>query len=62
MTREARLLLVEDEEDDIVIGLDAFKKAKIKNIVDVARSGEDALDYLEGRGKYSGYSPPGIMF
>jgi CheY-like chemotaxis protein len=33
--------------------LDAFKEARLKNTIQVAQNGEEALDYLFGRGKYS---------
>ncbi|NCP85324.1 MAG: response regulator [Bacteroidetes bacterium] len=53
MNRLPEILLVEDNPMDVILTLDAFKEAKLKNNVHVARSGEDALDYLFGRGKFS---------
>jgi CheY-like chemotaxis protein len=52
MERLAHILLVEDNEMDVVLTLDAFKEAKLKNKIIVAKNGEEALDYLFGRAKY----------
>lgn len=46
-----RLLLVEDNENDIELILDALSEADI-NDVDVVRNGIEALDFLFCRGKY----------
>ena len=46
MDNPAQILLVEDNHMDIVLTLDAFKEAKLKNTINVARDGGEALDYL----------------
>ena len=53
MERLAQILLVEDNLLDVVLTLDAFKEAKLKNTVHVANSGEEALEFLFGKGKYA---------
>ena len=53
MEKNAHILLVEDNRMDIELTLDAFKEARLKNTIQVAQNGEEALDYLFGRGKYS---------
>ncbi len=53
MDKLAKILLVEDNQMDVVLTLDAFKEAKLRNTINVARSGNEALDYLFGRDKYA---------
>lgn len=48
------ILLVEDNPDDVVLTLRAFKKKNILNDVFVVRDGEEALDYLQGTGRFVG--------
>jgi len=54
MKQEKTILLVEDNVDDERLTLRALKKNNIMNEVVVACDGEEALDYLFGRNKYSG--------
>jgi len=53
MNNPAQILLVEDNQMDVVLTLDAFKEAKLKNQINVARNGQEALDYLYGEGKFA---------
>lgn len=46
--REAKILLVEDNEGDIILTKEALKEAKIKNEICVAMDGQQALDILNG--------------
>jgi len=48
----AVILLAEDREDDIFLIRKAFQKAGITNPLFVVRDGEEAISYLEGRGRY----------
>jgi len=43
-----KVLLVEDNEDDITLTLRAFKKHKVANDIIVKRDGAEALEYLFG--------------
>src|SRR6476620_1948906 len=47
------VLLVEDNEDDVFFMQRAFKIAGIANPLMVTEDGQQALDYLAGRGKFS---------
>ena len=47
------ILLAEDDEDYVLLIKEAFSKARITNIVHVVWSGEEAIMYLQGRGKYA---------
>ena len=53
MTKKAVVLLVEDNIMDIELTLDAFRQAKLLNKIQVMQNGQDALDYLFGRGKFA---------
>jgi DNA-binding response OmpR family regulator len=49
-----RILLVEDNEDDLELTMDALNANNLANAVDVARDGAEALDYIFCREKWSG--------
>ena len=51
--KEDTILLVEDREDDIILILEALKECRIMNKIVIAKDGEEALDYLFARGKYT---------
>jgi len=46
-------MIVEDREDDIVLIRKAFERAQFTNPVQFVRSGEEAVAYLRGEGKYA---------
>jgi CheY-like chemotaxis protein len=48
------ILLVEDNPQDLELTLMALEKTHLANEVIVARDGEEALDYLHGRGIHDG--------
>jgi two-component system, response regulator len=50
---EVEILLVEDNPADVELTLRALKKNNIANRVEVAGDGEEALDFIFARGKYS---------
>ena len=47
-----KILLVEDEEADIELVIGALRKHNLSNEINVARDGEEALDYLYRRGEF----------
>lgn len=53
MSDQALVLLVEDNEDDVSLVRRAFSKGKVVNPLQVVRSGEEALEYLVGTGRYA---------
>ncbi len=53
MNDHAHILLVEDNRMDVELMLHAFEQTDLANTIHVARNGQDALDYLLGRGEYA---------
>ena len=53
MTKPATILLIEDQRMDIELTLNAFREARLANNIQVATSGEEALDYMLGKGKFA---------
>jgi len=53
MRKPALILLVEDNEADIDLTLDAFRQVHLANRIHVCRDGQEALDYLFGQGEYA---------
>jgi two-component system, response regulator len=49
-----RILIVEDNPDDEMLTLRAFRKSGLQNDIVVTRDGAEALDYLFGTGAYAG--------
>jgi DNA-binding response OmpR family regulator len=47
-----RILIVEDNDNDLELTTDALSEYNLANFIDVARDGEEALDYLYKRGKF----------
>jgi CheY-like chemotaxis protein len=53
MDRFGRILLVEDDPRDVELTLAALEDYKLANEVVICRDGQEALDYLFCRGKFS---------
>lgn len=47
------ILMAEDDEDDCLLARDAFQEADVKNDVRFVDDGEQLMDYLNRRGKYT---------
>jgi CheY-like chemotaxis protein len=56
MTPLGRILIVEDDPNDLELTLMALTDYNLANEVVVARDGQEALDYLYCRGSFSGRS------
>ncbi len=52
MATPGRILLVEDDPNDVELTLSALRENHLANEVVVTRDGEEALDYLYRRGAY----------
>ncbi len=50
---EQVILLVEDREDDILLVRKSFENGGVSNPIQSVRSGEEAIAYLSGEGKYA---------
>ena|ERR1700690_396657 len=48
-----RILLVEDSSNDVELTLEALSEHNLANEVEVAKDGQEALDYLYKQGQYS---------
>ena len=53
MDKLLRILIVDDNENDLELTMDAFNEHKLANNIDIAVDGEEALDYLNKRGKFA---------
>ena len=65
MTANRAILLVEDNEDDVFLMKRALQSAGIVNPVIVLESGQVAMDYLGGAGKFAdrdSYPLPAVVF
>jgi CheY-like chemotaxis protein len=52
-----RILLVEDNPNDVELTLESLAEYNLANSVVVARDGEEALDYLYQRGSFAARAP-----
>ncbi|WP_373495154.1 response regulator [Aquiflexum sp.] len=55
------ILLVEDNEGDIVLTLEAFEEAKIINDISIVRNGELAIDFLLQKGQFVDAKIPDLI-
>lgn len=47
------ILLVEDDANDVLLCQHAFKEARVPNPLVIARDGAEAIEYIEGAGKFA---------
>jgi CheY-like chemotaxis protein len=65
MTASRAILLIEDNKDDLFLMKRALLSARIVNPVLVAETGQEAMDYLGGTGKFAdrdSYPIPAVVF
>lgn len=61
MNKEIKILLVEDNEGDIVLTMQALKKANVTNGLSIVRDGDEALKYLRNKGKFENSETPDLI-
>lgn len=64
MKTGAKILLVEDNPDDVALTLRALKKSNIANEIVTVGDGAEALDYFFGTGRFAGRNTreqPGLV-
>lgn len=59
--KTVHILLVEDNDGDIVLTLDAFEESKIKTNISIVKNGKDALDFLFKKNKYADALRPDLI-
>jgi CheY-like chemotaxis protein len=61
---DPQILLVEDDPEDVELTLHALREENLANTIQVARDGEEALDFLFCRGEFASRSfdhPPRLV-
>lgn len=59
--KTAHILLVEDNEGDILLTIEAFEESKINTEISVARNGKEAIDFLFKKGTFSDAKKPDLI-
>jgi CheY-like chemotaxis protein len=59
--KELQILLVEDNEGDILLTLEAFKELKVSNTVAVVRDGAEAIEFLKKEGQFINCVMPNLI-
>lgn len=60
-TNLIHILLVEDNEGDIILTLEAFEECKVKTEISVAKNGKEALDFVFKRGAFADVKKPDLI-
>jgi CheY-like chemotaxis protein len=59
--RPIQILLAEDNPDDIELTVEALKDSRVRNRLIVVKDGEEAISYLQGKGKYQHALRPDLI-
>jgi CheY-like chemotaxis protein len=59
--RPVEILLVEDSPSDTELTVEALREAKIRNHLNIAEDGVQALEFLRREGKYAGAPRPDLI-
>lgn len=60
-SRSIEILLIEDNPDDVDLMLEAFKEGRVRNRVNVAEDGAEALAFLRRTGNYTRVPRPDVI-
>lgn len=55
------ILLIEDNEGDILLTVEALQESELAKKIVVKRDGQEAIDYLNKKGEYSGAVTPNLI-
>ncbi|MCH7412261.1 response regulator [Belliella sp. R4-6] len=55
------ILLVEDNDGDVVLTMEALEEAKIKNSISIVKNGEKAIQYIERIGDFQNVIYPDLI-
>lgn len=55
------ILFADDDPDDRLLVREAFEENHLLNILDTVEDGEELMDYLHRRGKYTEATRPGVI-
>ena len=61
MPKKVQILLIEDNEGDIILTLEALEEARINNKIDVVRDGEQALQFLNKEAGFQDACTPDLI-
>lgn len=61
MTQAIEILMVEDNPADVELTKEAFNEGKLNNVLNVVSDGEEALNYLHKRGRFTDAKTPDIV-
>lgn len=59
--RPNQILMVEDNPDDIELTVEALKDSRVRNHLIVVKDGEEAISYLQGKGRYQHAVRPDLI-
>ncbi len=60
-SKAINILLVEDNEPDVVLTQEAFKEAKVANMLYVVEDGVEALEFLHRKNRYADAPRPDLI-
>lgn len=59
--KPVKILLVEDNEGDILLTQEALEESRVSNILNVAKDGSEAINFLEKKGTFSNELMPDLI-